>query len=173
MTLKALIEMIAKFDNDNFGLRSSKTDPAAGLAKVMYDLKGKNTEELENALQNIKDVQSRDFINNLIDRGLANRYVFYQDPTIEFKFDLFNPYISPEKRDYSQKWHIMVSLLALLDVANHDKNFTKNTFKVKGNIENIEFDEHSLTIVGEKGSFTYKAKWAEWLYRASQKFAMI
>lgn len=177
MNLKNFVDLVEKFDNNNYGVGSSKNDSASDLAKIMYELKDKNFEEKKKNLEKIKDESSRYFINNLIERKLENKYIFLQksselqgDDAITFTFDLFNPFLNVESAEYSQKWHVLVSLLALLDVTNHDENYNGKTFRVKGDIEEIQFNENTLCIKGSKGSFTYTANWVKWVFKANQEY---
>lgn len=171
MELKEFIDMVKEFDNDNYGIGSSKNDGAAALARLMNDLKDKKIDEKKEYLKNVKDVASHDFINYLVENDYDKGYVFLQDKTVKFEYELFNPYINPENKEYSQKWHVLVSLLALLDVANHDENYKGKEYGVKGDIEYIDFDEKKITIKGTKGrAITYTKPWASWVYKAKTEF---
>lgn len=171
MELKEFIDMVKEFDNDNYGIESSKNDGAAALAKLMNDLKDKDENERQEYLKDVKDEASRFFINYLIEKDYENKYEFLQDKTVYFEYELFNPYINPENKEYSQKWHVLVSLLALLDVANHDENYKGKEYGVKGDIEYIDFDEKKITIKGTKGrAITYTKPWASWVYKAKTEF---
>ena len=169
MKLKEFIDMIKEFEDDNYDIVSSKDDEAAKLAKLMNDLKDKNKIERQEYLKDVKDEASSFFINYLIEKKYEKKYVFLQDKTVNFEYELFNPYINPDKKEYSQKWHVMVSLLALLDVVNHAKGYKGKTYGVKGEIEYIDFDEEKITIIGTGGTVTYRAEWASWVYKAKRE----
>ena len=98
MKLKEFIDMIKEFEDDNYDIVSSKNDEAAKLAKLMNDLKDKSKKERQEYLKDVKDKASSFFINYLIERDYEKKYVFLQDETVDFKYELFNPYINPDKK---------------------------------------------------------------------------
>ena len=170
MKLKEFIDMIKEFEDDNYDIVSSKNDEAAKLAKLMNDLKDKSKKERQEYLKDVKDKASSFFINYLIERDYEKKYVFLQDETVDFEYELFNPYINPDKKEYSQKWHVMVSLLALLDVVNHAKEYKGKKYGVQGEIDYIDFDEKKITMKGTGGRpVTYSAPWASWVYKAKRE----
>ena len=57
---------------------------------------------------------NRAFCDSLKERELENEYVFLQNADVHAEFNLFDPFVDG-KKIINQKWHVLISLLALLD----------------------------------------------------------
>lgn len=96
----------------------------------------KTEDEIEEA--NVSD-DSRAFFKCLLEQEDSSHYKFNQNEKIIAEINVFEPFTKEGILD--QKWHVLISLLALLDTAYFDNNYvgTKN-FGVKGGIESIQVD---------------------------------
>lgn len=177
MSLKEFVELCNNLENVNF-LPSSKNDKAAELAATICEFKGLDIEERKEKLKIIKidDAENKAFIECLIERGMQDEYIFLQDTEIKAKINPFDPYIDNACTNYSQKWHILISLLAMLDTASMDEKYKKKNlspFKVNGKINKIEYydDENKpkLRIQGTESTFTYTANWVGWVGEACKR----
>ena len=147
---------------------------------------GKDFEKLSNAYKNNEDIEkvivykenNREFFKCLLARKdaqgdlITDKYIFMQDKNIIAEINGFEPY---EDGIFSQKWHLLISLLALLDTANFDVNYKlPNTFSVKGKINNIEVDKEKNIfrikwIKNEKSYNTpyYSKFMKQWIFRTT------
>ena len=75
----------------------------------------------------------------MLEQEDSSHYKFNQNEKIIAEINVFEPFTKEGILD--QKWHVLISLLALLDTAYFDNNYvgTKN-FGVKGGIESIQVD---------------------------------
>lgn len=88
-------------------------------------------------------------------------YKFLQNIAIETKVSPFKPFVKMEQesdnRILSQRWHVLISLLAFFDTASFDDEAgISDTYKI-GEIEKIvvNYDERSISIKGKKKTKTY------------------
>lgn len=99
---------------------------------------------------------------------INNQYHFLQSENVVAQINVFEPFIG---RIFNQKWHVLISLLALLDTANYDSNYN---VPIKYNVKNIAkilIDEEKLymEIVDDNGKCKkrYPSKlMMEWILEA-------
>lgn len=147
---------------------------------------GKDFEKLFNAYNDNEDIEkvavckenNREFFKCLLARKdaqgylITDKYIFMQDKNIIAEINVFEPY---EDGIFSQKWHVLISLLALLDTVNFDVNYKlPNTFSVKGKINNIEVDKEKniFRIKSIKNGKSYNTPYysksmKQWIFRTT------
>lgn len=129
--------------------------------------------KIENNREPIKlyDVKNNlSFYICLKKRNIENEYGFLWDKNIVAKLNVWEPL--SDKDILSQKWHILISVLAFLDTAANDPNFIKYGGEKKyakfKNIESISFnadDCRYLKFDGRIQLYTSKPM-KEWLGKA-------
>ena len=121
--------------------------------RVLYDCEksGKNIDDVDGV-----EEDNRVFFKCLLKRRdsngmlINNQYHFLQSENVVAQINVFEPFIG---KIFNQKWHVLISLLALLDTANYDSNYN---LPIKYNVKNIAkilIDEEKLymKIVDDNG----------------------
>lgn len=171
-TLEKFVELCNKC-NYQVEENPSKNDKAFELGKDfrnLYDCekRGKNIDDID-----VNKEDNRVFFKCLLKRRDSNgklinsQYNFLQSENVVAQVNVFEPFIG---EIFNQKWHVLISLLALLDTANYDSNYDASIkYNVK-NIAKILIDEESLymKIKDDNGKCTqYPSKlMMEWILEA-------
>ena len=101
------------------------------------------------------DKDDKEFYDSLVRRGYTNsstEYKFLQNEFVIAKIPPFVPFVNIDKQILSQKWHILISVLAYLDTASFDEKANMaDKFNI-GNIKDIEIDSsgRKVRVIGEK-----------------------
>ena len=125
--------------------------------------------EAPNSFSDINDLY---FYNSLVERKekLKGCYCFLQDNSVIAQIDPFEPFYDKEYKLLNQKWHVLISVLAYLDIANSDCEYAlKMDEKYKiGKIDRIEFNyqDRKIKIHGSrKATRWYVSKLMnEWIF---------
>lgn len=170
-TLEKFVELCNKC---NYQVEENPKDEAIKLGKDFQDLydcekSGKNIDDID-----VFEEDNRVFFKCLLKRRdsngklINNQYNFLQSENVVAQVNVFEPFIG---KIFNQKWHVLISLLALLDTANYDSNYDVSIkYNVK-NIAKILIDEESLfmKIEDDNGKCTrrYTSKlMMEWILEA-------
>jgi len=94
---KSLAETFEKNKNEDISLLESKIDDKSSDNEILY------IEIAKNVIQN-------------------KQYRFLQEENLFANVDAFSPYINSEKKELNQKWHILISCLAVLDISSFGDN---------------------------------------------------
>ena len=151
MTLESFIECINETEGFNLGNSASDKD-ANDLAKAFENNMNKSDEELRKIIccsnSTDNDILSAKIILNTKENE-KNKYQYIQNKKMISNIELFKPYIDDDKKKLNQKWHVLISLLAVLDICSFDETL-KECSKVKkyniGKIEEITLDKKILRI---------------------------
>ena len=162
MELKDFVEIInnqEEFKVDKVG----PDDKAKALADVFLNSKDKKEEELNCIIQNNdstdNDIACAKIILNAKDNNGKYKYIQEDDLFAEVK--IFEPYIDNKDRVLNQKWHVLISCLAFLDVSSFDEKCKEDgrfTDYNIGKITKIEFENEKLRIYHEKEAKGKKVK---------------
>lgn len=116
--------------------QSPKLDEAAKkLGNAMLDKK-------------FQDKDDEEFLRSLERRAYTSssmQYVFLQNEKVIAKIALFSPFVNmgetnKRKQILSQKWHVLIAILAYLDTASFDIHANMDDKFDIGQIKNIEID---------------------------------
>lgn len=126
----------------------------------------------------LTDLDDESFYKSLLGRGYtehSTEYIFLQDETIKAKINPFKPYgdmseTKPNNRILSQKWHVLIAVLAYFDTASfYPDAANMNKYDI-GKITSIELDilKRKITIHGEKENKPYGTRQSklmnEWIF---------
>lgn len=129
--------------------------------------------KIENNSERIKLIDGKNnlsFYKCLKKRNIKNEYVFLWDKSVVAKLNVWEPLV--DKDILSQKWHILISVLAFLDTAANDPGFIKDGGEKKySNLQKLEFisfnadDYRYLKFDGRVQPYVSKSM-KEWLVKA-------
>lgn len=135
MTLAEFVEKINKqteISVENFG----PDEEAKRLADIFVENKNKDINELAEKIDNeilyinklVEKINNKILYVKIVQNlNKNNQYKFLQEENLFAEVDVFSPYINSEKKELNQKWHILISCLAVLDISSFDEN-CKNRF---------------------------------------------
>lgn len=159
MTLESFIKRINEMDKHYEGKTGPDKD-AKKLANAFINNRYKSDAELKKILINKRstdnDILSAKIILNA--RKNNDQYKYIQNKDLIANVDISKPY--GDNKTLNQKWHVLISLLAVYDICLCDK--LKEHEKVKafclGNIEDISVYDNILKIKfkSEDGNDSYK-----------------
>lgn len=163
MDLKDFVEICNKGDEKYI---KGNRDSAYYLGKDIANLKkakdeGRNIDDVKG----LKDKDSKDFFKWLLKHTDENSYyTFQQKPEVVAEINAFEPFIDGNiKPEYlNQKWHVLISVLALLDMWQCNKIY-EGTKSYKGKIEKIKINVEKdwffyVYFTEENTCATFKAK---------------
>lgn len=144
--LKDFVELCNKCKYDKYVSKEGRDSFAKNLADDFLALM-----KDENAIVN--DKEDKDFYDYLKEKNVKDRYVFCQDSSqdsgIVAEVNVFEPYVKDETGNniLNQKWHVLISWLALLEFRNY-KEYDKSY------IEKVEVRENSGSVIFSNGTKT-------------------
>lgn len=148
-TLKEFINLC---NECNETVSENPKDDALALATWIEEIKN-------NPNYIFKDINDQEFYNSLIRRGYtfdSKEYKFLCDESIVAKVEPFIPF--DNRGILSQKWHVLISLLAYLDTASFDKNVNMPDKYKFDKIEKIIIDYDDEWPLKINGKFNGKDK---------------
>lgn len=155
MTLKEFVGIINEqeaFEVDKTG----KDDEAKKLADVFLKNNDKTDEELNSIIRDEastdNDIVCAKIILNAKNNNWKYKYMQEEDDLFA-DVCIFKPYLDPDCKVLNQKWHVLISFLAFLDIASFDEDCIKddkfNNYKI-GKIKEIKLENENLKIDHEK-----------------------
>lgn len=163
MTLESFIKRINEMDKLYVG-RTGPDKDAKKLANAFINNRDKSEAELKKILINKRSIDNDILSAKIILNARKNneniyQYKYIQNKNLIANVDIFKPYVV-DNTTLNQKWHVLISLLAVYDICLCDK--LKEYEKVKafclGNIEDISVYDNFLKIKfkSEDGNASYK-----------------
>lgn len=167
---------LAEFVNGCNKCSEDITDSSPKLDKAAKALaKGMKTGLFEDK-DGKEDKDDKEFCDSLKRRGYtksSTEYRFLQDENVVAKINPFAPLFTKVNMDnkiLSQKWHVLISLLAYLDTASFDENAKMSEKFRIGKITDIELDISNkvFRVIAEKKEKCYGNRQSklmnEWLF---------
>ncbi len=156
MKLKEFVEIINK--QEEFSVKNVGPDNAAKeFANAFIENRDKTDEELERIIMN-KDITNENIIMSakiiLNSRKNNGKYKYNQTDDLYADVDVCKPYL--DGKILNQKWHVLISLLAYVDLASCDED-CKESYYNFGEIKEIKEIRPTLKIEFEKTTKSYKS----------------
>lgn len=158
MNLECFVRMINQMED--FGDGAYWRDKGArALANVFDEYRGKSIEEAKTENERLYE----EIRKNVDEKG---RYGYLQVKGLTAEVDAFRPYLDDEGIELNQKWHVLISMLAVLDVASYGETLKNekelSNFRI-GAIKKIHFTGKTLSIEHEekingRSRKTYRSK---------------
>lgn len=163
MTLEKFVDVINKqeeFEVDKVGPDKEARD----LADVFLEYKDKTDEELSiiiyDKASKDNDIACAKIILNTKNKKNSGKYGYLQGDNLFAEVDIFKPYIDKDCKVLNQKWHVLISLLAFLDLSSFDEECKKdkkfNPYNI-GKIIEIKFENKNLYVNGERKNKKYSS----------------
>ena len=153
LTLKEFVELCNNYDFEYLEV-TTRDKPAKTLGNCLRNY------------QDSYDEYDKYFYEELIKMGYnenSTEYKFIQDSSVVAMVNPFGPFVNMDEKSSSkvilrQKWHVLIAVLAYLDVFNGNGKKEFQTYNI-GKIETIQLDisREKIKIIGSKGIKDYSS----------------
>jgi len=155
-SLKKFVEICNNCNGKILDKTGKKDSEAQELAQDIINMRKAEKENKEYTLTKKEHLIIYEYLKKSSSNG---KYTFLQDPEIVANVDMFCPYIDEKKEILDQKWHVLIALLAYIDICTHGNYDAEEYSELKkyalGEVLGVEIKSKSISLIFSGGPRNY------------------